>query len=110
MKTIKFSHRYEKMPYEPKTAVLIGVEALDVKELPPDFLDFDTQYRDKQGMQNYPLPKKGEVIVLFLWGKCDNGLHFLFTTIRRMNEMKWDYYHDSIGETFVIEIKPEAKP
>jgi hypothetical protein len=110
VKTIKFSHKYEKMPYEPTTAVLVGVEAWDIENLPPDFLDFDTLYQDKQGPNYYQLPKNGRVIVLFLWGRCENTLHFLFTTIRRCTESKWDYYHNSLGETFAIEIKEEPKP
>jgi hypothetical protein len=96
------------MPYDLKTAVLLGVEAWDVKELPATFHDYDTEYEGKEGETlYYQLTETGKIIILFLWGDTGAGLHFLFTTIRRCTEKKWDYYHNSVGETFTIEIKEE---
>jgi hypothetical protein len=110
VKTIKFSHHYNKIPLNIKTAVLLGVEAWDVEKLPASFKDYDAEYEGEGATLYYPLPEKGNVIVLFLWGEVGGGVHILFTTIRRCTESKWDYYHNSIGETFAIEIKEETKP
>ena len=108
MKTIRFSHYYNKIPLNVKTAVLLGIEAWDVEKLPASFKDYDAEYQDKEGYPlYYQLPEKGEVIILFLWGEVGGGVHILFTTIRSRYRQdgkdKMDYYIP--GETFAIKIK-----
>ena len=99
MRTIRFSHRYEKMPIEIKTAVLLGVEAWDVEKLPASFKDYDAEYEGEGATLYYHLPEKGKVIVLFLWGE-----HTLFTTIRRWSPSKEKYYRDLVGCDFLIDL------
>ena len=108
MKTISFSHKYQKFGcLDIKTAVLLGVQVWDVTKLPASFLDYDAVYQDEEGHDfYYQLPEKGEVLVLFFWGDDGNRNRLLFTTIRsrisRYGKDKLDYYR--VGETFKVEI------
>ena len=105
MKTIEFSHIYDKfyhtcedIPIPPKKAKLLEVFLVDRKELSPDFIRYDTLYRDGDKFKQYRLPS-GKLIVLLFKTYC-----FMFTTIRRYTETKYQYYLNSRGEEFEIKI------
>jgi hypothetical protein len=102
MKSIKFSHRYTKLPNNIQTAILLAVQKRSVNTLPPDFIDYDTEYfSNETGHKSYyVLPDKGEVLILFLWGEKT-----LFTTIRKWTPSKEKYYTKSIGCEFLVKIE-----
>ena len=102
MNTIKFSHRYQKLGVignrlgSPYTALLVSVQEINLKDLPKDFLKYDTD----DG--KYELPKSGKyLLLLFL------AVGGLFTTLRAaFPERKIDYYKSKIGLLFLKEKCP----
>ena len=103
---IKFSHMYWKMPTEGLAETyLIGVSRIAIEKLPKSFIKYDTAY---DPTANYPLPEKGEYMVLTLW-TADQGE--LWTTIRRWTPEKEKYYQEHLGEKVgIVFIKEEGKP
>jgi hypothetical protein len=67
MHTIKFSHRYTKMP-DRDTAILLQVFKTHYRDLSNVFIAYDTEILNSHDY--YPLPKT-DLIVLFLI--ADNG-------------------------------------
>ena len=70
-KKIKFSHEYAKMPTSVRIrrTYLLGIQKTNYKELPLEFITYDTLYEDigeDGGLQYYMLPK-GELIILTLF-------------------------------------------
>jgi len=107
MKKIKFSHVYEKLKHTcegilipPEYATLLEVFLVNVEDLHPCFIEYDTLYFDTDPNQrrwvHYKLPT-GKVLVLLFKSGC-----FLFTTIRRYTPRKYEYYLNSRGEEFKI--------
>lgn len=108
---ITFSHDYDKMlnnSYKqlPKKAILLEVFVKDSEELHPHFIEYDTIYlsRETCDYEYYKLPK-GDVIILLLKSEFDNGDVMLWTTIRRFNPKKFQYYNNLRGQDFEIIIK-----
>jgi hypothetical protein len=102
MRTIKFSHKYYKMPEDVTNASLIQVFLCDRKDLSSDFIAYDTGYENEYGDYNeYNLPK-GKVMVLLL--RSNTGKERLWTTIRRWTPRKEEYYKSMVGEEFEISI------
>ena len=106
MQKIRFSHEYYKLPVLVKTAVLLAVHKVKLEKLPQDFIDYDTAYYTKGApiaTGYYPLPEKGDYILLLLWGQRG-----LFTTLRRGTPDKQAYYEKLEGETISIEVVIDA--
>jgi hypothetical protein len=101
--TLKFSENYEKLPiiWEDTEALLIGVtEPLDIEQLRinyPAFIEYDTKIRNSD--KYYPLPEKGEYIVLSFIHMCSGKP---FTTIRRFQPFKLAYYQRNILQKFKL--------
>lgn len=69
------------------------------KQQCPQFIDYDTTYKDKAGIENkYPITFDDGLILLFI--SLKNGRPF--TTIRRDYLTKRSYYEGAIGETFCL--------
>lgn len=95
--TIKFSHRYCKMPPGFERSILLEVLPVKLENLSSMFLEYDTAYFDENCREaNYPLPKKGDYLLLIL---CADGVD-LWTTIRRATPEKERYYKSMIGKPF----------
>lgn len=109
MKSIKFSHNYHKLPetWEGSLAVLMAVVPQKMgawKQQSPAFIDYDTTYKDKAGIENkYPLDFADGLILFFIHLKTGKP----FTTIRRDWPAKREYYQGAVGETFCLERYPE---
>jgi hypothetical protein len=103
MNSIKFSHRYFKMPpAHMKTARLLQVLIADKKELSPEFVEYDTAYKEiecnpEEETKHYPLPD-GKLIILLL----QTG--WVWTTIRRWTPAKESYYRSLQGQELKIEM------
>jgi hypothetical protein len=106
MKTIKFSHRYRKMPRDFQKSLLLEVLPIKLEDLSYHFLHYDTLYSDYQMEDcNYPLPPKGDYMILLLQSGEGNGQ--LWTTIRSQWGKignKLEYYRGLIGEVLKCEI------
>lgn len=101
--TIKFSHRYYKMPRIMAGTRILTITSVNIKDIPEDFKDYDTAYGILQGSTTfYKLPEKGKVIVLFLFSPKERG--GVWTTIRRHTPEKEKYYASLIGQEVNIEI------
>jgi hypothetical protein len=102
MTSIKFSHDYDKLPINAngKTALLLDVHTILLEHQTKAFLEFDTRIRG--GNEHYPLPDKGEFLLL-LFEVSGGGI---FTTLRRSTPEKKAYYYGKRGEAFTIEVKP----
>jgi len=101
VKTIKFSHDYEKLPegWENTEAILLAVVPQSISYLKgavPKFLDYDTKFRGKQG--SYPLTFENALVLFFV--HINSGKPF--TTIRRDYPRKADYYKNSVGDWFTL--------
>ena len=98
MLTIKFSHRYFKLPDVDK-AILLHVFVDDFSNIKPEFYDYDTAFKSPTSFltAHYELPKEGKCIVLLFeaGGRA-------FTTIRRHTPEKYEYYHSNVGKSFQI--------
>lgn len=90
MITIKFSHKYKKMPPGYERSLLTGISVVDIQSLNPDFIEADTAI---VGGGNYPLPLHGRGIIIRL---ATNGTRW--TTIRRWTAEKEALYKDHLGE------------
>lgn len=96
MKTIKFSHFYQKLDgMVNHTAVLLDVLPVKLEDLSAEFLAFDTD------SGRFKLPKRGNYLLLIF-----KGYTGLFPTLRAAwPTAKLEYYRSAIGEEFKIEIK-----
>ena len=112
MTTIRFSHLYCKMPTaihrkEEHMTTLIGMDVQDIKNLPAQFLEWDTEYHELNeagtGLAHYELPK-GKVLVLFLYTTSPKYSNCLWTTIRRWTPEKEIYYRALVGKEVEIKI------
>ena len=103
MQTIKFSHHYEKMPPDFRVSRLTDLQVEKIKYLAPEFLDADSRI---VGGGNYPLPRSGLVIILWLESSVMN---IRWQTIRRWSSEKEKYYRKYIGQLVDCEIV-EGKP
>jgi len=125
MNKIKFSHNYDKMPFHKEDsfeATLLDVFLAETSELSKQFIEYDTQYSEKDyvGVQSdlsgntfiptktksYPLPN-GKVLVLLLWSWGEISKH-VWTTIRRWTPEKEAYYRSIRGQTVEIVIESKA--
>jgi hypothetical protein len=95
---IKFSHEYPKL-HNQKSARLLAVEMVVVKELLPDFIEYDTAYGNGE---HYVLPT-GTVIILTFAG--NNRIPF--TTVRPYGHKKYTWYKSQIGQVFEIVVLKE---
>ena len=106
MPKIEFSHEYLKLKYVENgdKALLCGVFKVNLEDLPKLFLDYDTAYADGTGTKHYPLPQKGEyLLLLFL---CDSAKEpVLFTTLRKWTAEKEEYYKAGVGKPFEVAVK-----
>jgi hypothetical protein len=105
MKSIKFSHRYTKLPGRVQHGSIVRlIEVLNSRfeDLHPAFTDYDTAVINDI---DYPLPKKGNCLVLLFIG---DGITWdaaeLFTTVRRATPGKEMYYKKQRGEQMIVEI------
>lgn len=119
-KMIKFSHSYNKMPFEdwiPNTklaATLLEVFVAEKKALSEGFIEYDTSYfvRDYSTSetflkkQHYQLPN-GKLLILLLQTSNSSGLR-LWTTVRRHTPAKEEYYRKLRGEKLIILIDDKA--
>lgn len=99
MKTIKFSHTYQKLKHHEKitnSSMLLEVLEVELSNLSFEFLLYDTD-----GI--YELPKKGKYLMLIFMKDNSN----IFTTLRRYTPQKEKYYRESRGENFNVEIVQE---
>jgi len=92
MKSIKFSHEYNKFPPDDDPSILLGVFTVPVRSLSESFILYDTTTTDGS---RYSLPKSGDVLVLLLYQECNNHL---WTTVRRQTPEKERYYRSLIGQ------------
>lgn len=102
MKTIKFSHEYEKLKAlgSHDCATLLEVFEIKLQDLSPQLLIADTLYRENGELKEYKLPKTGNYLLLLFEG--DNGM---FTTIRSaFPSRKVEYYKSSVGEMFKVKV------
>jgi hypothetical protein len=105
MKSIKFSHRYTKMPGRVQHGSIVRlIEVLNSRfeDLHPAFINYDTTTVEGE---TYPLPKKGNCLVLLFIG---DGVTWdsaeLFTTVRRSTLGKERYYKGLRGEQMIMNI------
>ena len=99
MNTIKFSHRYTKLPDAINSGdKVIMLEVLNSRfqDLHPAFIKYDVT-TDKGEL--YPLPKTGSCLVLIFLFKGE-----IFTTVRRHTPEKEKYYRGLRGEVLRLEI------
>lgn len=114
MKIIKFSHRYQKLLKSNnefaqcvviEEATLLHVQVVELAELHPEFLAYDTD------RGTYQLPKKGKYLMLIF--RKSHKIYYsptnLFTTLRRWTPAKEDWYRAAIGETFTVEINEDKE-
>lgn len=101
MITIKFSYQYDKMPRDYQESKLLDVLPVKLEDLSLDFILYDTSFADKSNAPGfYPLPEKGNYMILLLQAGAGNGR--LWTTIRSQRGKggidKLAYYRSHIGE------------
>ena len=106
--TIKFSAEYEKMPSDISQTTLLAVLKVKRSQLSPQFLEWDTKFRNLSG--NYPLSSAPEVLVLMLLSAPEPTVPLeqprLWTTIRAAwPPEKEGFYRSHVGELVNIEIK-----
>jgi len=94
MPTIKFSHRYHKMPPAPDPSRLLEVLVANRATLHSAFVEYDTAII---GGGNYALPD-GKVLVLLL--QAEGGE--LWTTVRRWTPDKEQYYRGLRGTRLAV--------
>jgi len=96
IKTIKFSHRYKKMPVVLSPTFLKGIRLTHYNDLTPEFIELDTAI---EGGGNYPLPKT-KLMILDLWTEGD-----YWHTVRRWTPEKEKYYRGLVGSEVKIVIE-----
>lgn len=109
--TIKFSAEYEKMPSDISQTTLLAVLKVKRSQLSPQFLEWDTKFRGKEG--TFPLSSGPEFLVLLLLSEsaCPCGAEGdcqprLWTTIRAAwPPEKEGFYRSHVGELVNIEIQ-----
>lgn len=99
--SIKFSQHYEKLPHIFTNVVLLDVLRVKLEDLSSTFIKYDTSYIENGENQYYPLPSKGDYLLLLFHQPITNQL---FTSIRPNVKNKYDYYKSNIGQKFYIEI------
>ena len=106
MNTIHFSHFYNKLPRDYQYSKLLQVIPIQLAELSPEFRRYDTTYLDGGEEKQYPLPEKGEYMILLLQGGSGHGK--LWTTIRSQKGKggldKLGYYRSLVGEIFECKV------
>lgn len=101
LKKIKFSEDYEKLPnvWAGTQATLIAVypESVErIKNRYTSFWHYDTKVRGQD--KHYPLTFTDAIILVFIHHNTGR----LFPTIRRNYKEKFEYYVNSLGESFVL--------
>lgn len=109
---IKFSHFYTKMGRDYQQSKLLDVLPVKLEDLSLDFILYDTAYEEAGEIKYYPLPVKGNYMILLL--QAGSGKGKLWTTIRsqwskngglsRKYANKLEYYRKHIGEVVHCEI------
>jgi hypothetical protein len=94
---LKFSHEYPKL-WGQETAILLRCEEVQLEDLDPDLIEYDTCFDDGPRWGYYPLPKKGHYLLLTFQGEKK----IPFTTLRRWTPRKAAFYEGAIGELFKI--------
>ena len=106
MNTIKFSHFYSKLPRDYQYSRLLQVLPVKLEELSPEFRHYDTTYLDGGEEKQYPLPAKGEYMILLLQAGSGHGK--LWTTIRSQTGKggidKMGYYKSMVGKIFECQV------
>jgi hypothetical protein len=106
-KKIKFSHRYLKMKDGFERSTLLDVIPVKLEELSIRFLEYDTAYTDAAGnIEHYPLPAKGDYLILVLQNHTIDYDGPMWTTIRRRTPEKEKYYRSMIGRVMICEAIP----
>lgn len=100
MITIKFSKIYKKFPPTFEGTYLTDVELVNLEDLDPDFLEYDTVATDGS---HYALPKKGRYMILWLFTTDGLAAH-RWQTIRRWTSEKEAYYRAHVNEEVRIEV------
>jgi hypothetical protein len=104
---IKFSHRYLKMKDGFEQSTLLDVIPVKLENLSIRFLEYDTAYVDEAGNTgHYPLPEKGNYMILVLQNHNIDYDGVMWTTIRSQwgkSGNKLEYYRGLIGQ--VVECK-----
>lgn len=104
MKTIEFSHKYLKMKDGFEQSTLLDVLPVKLEDLSARFLEYDTVYVDASGnTEHYPLPSKGDYMILVLQNHTIDYDGIMWTKIRRRTPDKEKYYRGLIGQ--VLECK-----
>lgn len=98
---IKFSHNYDKFPRDFQLSKLLDVIPVKLEDLSLDFILYDTSFTDKSIAPGfYPLPEKGNYMILVLRAGSGNGR--IWTTIRSQKGKggidKMTYYRSHLGE------------
>jgi hypothetical protein len=106
---IKFSHRYDKLPYGFEWSRLLDVIKVKLEDLSNDFIFYDTHYSDDELSDGfYPLPSKGDYMILLLQVDDDIIPRNIWTTIRsqkgRNGIDKLAYYRSHIGQVVRCEV------
>ncbi|MHC1687992.1 MAG: hypothetical protein AB9879_09835 [Methanothrix sp.] len=110
--TIKFSAEYEKMPSDISQTTLLAVLKVKRSQLSPQFLEWDTKFRGKEG--SFPLSSAQDVLVPMLLSAPEPTVPrnpwleqpSLWTTIRAAwPPEKEGFYRSHVGELVNIEIK-----
>jgi len=100
---INFSHKYNKMPYGFESSKLLDVLPVQLEDLSPEFLRYDTSYLDGGEEKQYQLPISGKYVILLL--QASSGAGPMWTTIRsRWPPEKLEYYRSHVGEVFECRI------
>lgn len=109
---MKFSHRYDKMPKGFENSRLLDVIPIKLQDLSIEFIVYDTHYSDDELSDGfYPLPAKGDYMILLLRCEDDFGIdRNIWTTIRSQKGRggidKLAYYRKNIGEVFDCVVIP----
>jgi hypothetical protein len=100
MTIIKFSHRYKKFPRDYQRSKLLDVIIVKLEDLSSSFREYDTRFEAAGVTDFYPLPARGEYMLLLL--QAGEGCGQLWTTIRSRwggkGNDKYQYYKSKIGE------------
>lgn len=106
IKSIKFSHRYVKHPYNVQNGsavTLIEVLNSRFEDLHKSFIEYDTTTVNNK---KYSLPRCGDCLVLLFLGR---GLSWdtseLFTTVRRSTPENERYYKGLRGKKWWVKIE-----
>ena len=105
MPVIKFSHIYNKMPRDYQYSKLLQVLPIKLEDLSQEFLKYDTSYLDGGEEKQYPLPERGNYMILLL--QAGSGYGQLWTTIRSQwgkSGNKLEYYRGKVGEVLECQI------